>query len=63
MVPRQQSYNSVYMMFEKMDTDLATVIRSSTPLSEAHVQFFIYQTLRALKYLHSADIIHRDVVS
>ena len=26
-----------------------------------HAQYFIYQTLRALKALHSADVIHRDL--
>jgi mitogen-activated protein kinase 1/3 len=26
-----------------------------------HLQYFIYQTLRALKALHSADVIHRDL--
>jgi len=25
------------------------------------MQYFIYQTLRALKALHSADVIHRDL--
>lgn len=24
-------------------------------------QYFVYQTLRALKALHSADVIHRDL--
>jgi len=30
-------------------------------LTDDHCQYFIYQTLRALKSIHSADIIHRDL--
>ncbi|KAG1865748.1 kinase-like domain-containing protein [Suillus tomentosus] len=30
-------------------------------LSDDHAQYFIYQTLRALKALHFADVIHRDL--
>jgi serine/threonine protein kinase len=26
------------------------------------VQFFLYQLLRGLKYIHSANVIHRDLV-
>lgn len=43
-----------------MDTDLHRVIRSQK-LSDDHAQYFVYQTLRALKAIHSADIIHRDL--
>ena len=30
-------------------------------LSDDHAQYFIYRTLRALKALHSADVIHHDL--
>jgi serine/threonine protein kinase len=36
------------------------VIRTQD-LSDDHAQYFIYQNLRALKALHSADVIHRDL--
>ena len=36
------------------------VIRTQD-LSDDHAQYFIYQTLRALKAIHSADVIHRDL--
>jgi len=37
------------------------IIRSGQPLSDAHYQSFIYQTLCGLKYIHSANVLHRDL--
>eukprot|EP00913_Durusdinium_trenchii_P020285 g19058.t1 len=54
-------FNEVYLVTELCDADLHTVINSETPLSEDHVQFFIYHILRALLYLHSANVVHRDL--
>lgn len=42
-----------------MDTDLHQIIRSPQPITDDHAAFFIYQLLRGLKYLHSADVVHR----
>ncbi|KAE9407839.1 mitogen-activated kinase [Gymnopus androsaceus JB14] len=50
----------VYLVQELMETDLHRVIRTQE-LSDDHCQYFIYQTLRALKALHSADVLHRDL--
>ena len=44
-----------------MDTDLHRVIYSRQKLTDDHVQFFLYQMLCALKYIHSAKVIHRDL--
>ena len=41
-----------------MEVDLFNVIRAKI-LEEIHKKFIIYQTLKALKFIHSADIIHR----
>jgi mitogen-activated protein kinase 1/3 len=43
-----------------METDMHRVIRTQD-LSDDHCQYFIYQTLRALKALHSANVLHRDL--
>lgn len=54
-------FNDVYIVSELMETDLYRIIYSKQSLSLDHVQYFIYQVLRALKYIHSANVLHRDL--
>ena len=51
----------IYLISELMETDLSSIIKSSQPLSDEHCQFFLYQLLRGMKYLHTAKILHRDL--
>ena len=51
----RRSFEDVYIVYELMDTDLHQIIRSSQPLSDDHVQYFVYQLLRGLKYIHSGS--------
>lgn len=44
-----------------METDLHKVCYSKQKLTDDHAAYFLYQLLRGLKYLHSADVIHRDL--
>lgn len=54
-------FKDVYIVSELMETDLYRIIYSKQSLSLDHVQYFIYQVLRAIKYIHSANVLHRDL--
>jgi mitogen-activated protein kinase 1/3 len=51
----------IYLVSELLETDLNRVIKSKQKLKIEHIQYFLYQVLRAFKYIHSANIIHRDL--
>lgn len=56
------SYNEVYLCMEYMEYTLQRLIHSQqVPLTEPMIQFILYQLLTAIYYMHSADIIHRDM--
>jgi len=43
-----------------MESDLHAVIRANI-LEDIHKRYIIYQLLKAFKYMHSANVIHRDM--
>ncbi|GLB37382.1 putative protein kinase superfamily protein [Lyophyllum shimeji] len=55
------NFDEVYLYEELMEADLHAIIRSRQPLTDAHFQSFMYQTLCGLKYIHSANVLHRDL--
>lgn len=59
-VHRADNDKDIYLVFEFMETDLHAVIRAKI-LEDVHKQYVIYQLLKTLKYLHSAEILHRDM--
>lgn len=59
--PNFFAFNEIYVLFELMETDLSQIIRSNQYLTDEHLQFFIYQILSALIYLHAKHVIHRDL--
>jgi len=50
----------IYLIFEYMETDLHAVIRANI-LEDIHKQYIMYQSFKALMYMHSADLVHRDM--
>lgn len=61
MRPPTREIKDLYIVMECMETDLHYVLRSKQPLSAEHFQCFLYQILSALKYIHSANCVHRDI--
>ena len=56
-VLKAENDRDIYLVFEYMETDLHAVIRASI-LEEIHKQYTMYQLFKALKYLHSAQLLH-----
>ena len=59
--PNTSEFKDVYFVFDLMETDLHWIIHSKQELTEEHFCYFLYQILRGLKYIHSANVIHRDL--
>ena len=59
--PYNKRFYDLYMVFDHHECDMENIIKSDQQLSEAHAQYFLYQVLKGLKFLHSAGIIHRDL--
>lgn len=59
------SLDVLQLVFECADTDLGKYIttrrRKQKPLTIPEVQHLLYQLLLGTKYMHSANIIHRDI--
>jgi len=54
-------FDSAFMVLELMSQDLGQVIRSNQEINTDHIKLFVYQLLCALKAIHSAGVIHRDL--
>ncbi|KAJ0094131.1 hypothetical protein Patl1_15401 [Pistacia atlantica] len=59
--PCRREFKDMYVVFELMEADLDQVIKANDDLIPEHHKFFLYQLLRALKYIHSANVFHRDL--
>lgn len=51
----RKEFKDIYVVFELMESDLHQVIKANDDLTPEHHQFFLYQLLRALKYIHSGE--------
>uniref|UniRef100_A0A3Q2ZWG9 Mitogen-activated protein kinase 15 n=1 Tax=Kryptolebias marmoratus TaxID=37003 RepID=A0A3Q2ZWG9_KRYMA len=59
-VIQAQNDKDIYLVFEYMDTDLHAVIKKGSLLKDIHKRYVMYQLFKAIKYLHSGNVIHRD---
>lgn len=56
-----RDFNDVFLVFELMPTDLNHLLRSGTHLTPLHIQYFTYQILSGIHFLHSSGVFHRDL--
>lgn len=54
-------FSHIYLVSELMETDMHRVIHSRQDLTSDHISYFLYQTLCALKHIHTAGVLHRDL--
>jgi len=59
-VLKSHNDKDIYVITDFMESDLHAVIKANI-LQDIHKQFITYQTLKALKYMHSGQLIHRDI--
>ncbi|GMH01080.1 hypothetical protein Nepgr_002919 [Nepenthes gracilis] len=59
--PSRREFKDIYVVFELMESDMHQVIKANDDLTPEHYQFFLYQLLRGLKYIHTANVFHRDL--
>ncbi|KAM6125796.1 mitogen-activated protein kinase 15 [Pterocles gutturalis] len=59
-VVRAQNDKDIYLIFESMETDLHAVIKKGNLLKDIHKSYILYQLLKATKFIHSGNVIHRD---
>lgn len=59
--PANVAFEDLYIVLDFMETDLHKIIYSKNKLSDEHIQYFTYQILKGLKFIHSAKVLHRDL--
>ena len=59
-VMKADNDRDIYLVFEHMETDLHAATRANI-LGDVHKQYIMWQTLKALKFMHSANLLHRDM--
>jgi len=59
-VLKAENDRDLYLVFQSMETALHAAIRADI-LESVHKQYIVWQSLKALKYMHSAGLVHRDI--
>ena len=55
------NFDSIYLIFECLPSDLKKIFRSSMQLNSTDVKLLVYHILCGLKYIHSCAVLHRDL--
>lgn len=59
--PDVEDFDTLYIVTSLFECDLERIISSPQALTDQHAQYFLYQLLRGLKFIHSANVLHRDL--
>jgi len=54
-------FRDIYIVTRLFESDLDRIISSGQDLTDQHFQYFLFQILRGLRYIHSANVLHRDM--
>lgn len=56
-------FDHIFLVMELIDSDMKKLLSSTPPipLQEDHIITIMYNSLCALNFIHSANIIHRDI--
>lgn len=55
-------FGDIYLVFQPMDSQLQYTIKNySQDLTDEHIKWIMYQLFVGFKYLHSGNVIHRNV--
>jgi len=57
---KAENDKDIYLVFDFMETDLHAVIRANI-LEPVHKQFIVYQSLKAMRFCHTCQLLHRDL--
>lgn len=61
--PDTPNFEAIYLVTESFDCTLKDALQLNENLHERHVQYLLFQILRGLAYLHSAEISHANLSS
>ena len=53
--------DDIYLVSEFMDTDLHSVIQSAQVLTDKYLQYFTFQMMKGVAYMHACNVLHRDM--
>lgn len=56
-----ENFDTLYLVMEYCQSDVKKLVKSATHLQLEHIQLLMYNLLCGLKYIHSAEVIHRDM--
>jgi len=57
----EDKFDTVFLVMELCTTDLQKLLKSSLALSITHIKSFTFQLIRAVRALHKACVVHRDL--